>query len=117
MLFLDFLSHKLKCATDNHLNMTAAGRHVTHQTWRRTRHGPRHVPCATCASHMQRTRAEFIIKSCTVLVLRVTIKRRPVLNIPACERERASARSIVLPGTVQRGRSETGNATDPRKTV
>lgn len=94
------------CATNS--NLTAAGRHVTHQTWQCTRHG---FPLFTL-SHMHRTRAEFIIKSCSVLVRLVTIKGAPCST---SLRMRVSARSIVLPGTVQRGRSEAGNAADPRK--
>lgn len=42
-----------------------------------------------------------------------------MLYIPACALliapVRVSPHSIVLPGTVQRGRSQTGNATDPSK--
>lgn len=71
---------------------------------------------AACRGHAS-TRADFIVKSCNVLVYLVTV--RPLLNIPACALPIApmwvSTRSIVLPGTVQRGRFQTGNATDPSK--
>lgn len=53
--------------------------------------------------------AYYIIKSCSVLGYLVTIKG-------ACAQHPCLlTHSIVLPGTVQRGRSETGNATDPPK--
>lgn len=46
-------------------------------------------------------------------------ERHASLNIPACRLQITSiwvsTNSIVLPGTLQKGRSETGNATDPSK--
>lgn len=61
--------------------------------------------------------AQLIIKSCPWISRDCEVQ--PVLNIPACRLRITSiwvsTHSIVLPGTVQRGRSETGNATDPSK--